>query len=870
MTEKAGPIGRGAAALAAFSIARPGLVLVTSLLAFLLSLAVVAERFSLDTNVANLFPKDLDWRRAEMTMDSAFPRRVARVVVVIDGATPDIADRAAAILETGLAGRTDRLRDIARPEGDLYFRRSALLFPDLPDVAAITERIIAAQPLLGTLALDPSMRGVADTLRLVAEGLVRGEGDAETFATALSAFTRVAENPTEPLDWTALFTGREADTLGRRRFLLVRPALDFMALAPGAAATEAIREEVARLDLTPANGVTVRLTGEIVMGDEEFETVFGGAIEENLLSIASVALLLWLGLRSGRLIFPLLVTLVFGLAATMALALTVVGPFNPLSIAFAVLFIGLGVDFGIQFAVAYREVRHRTGADGLRPALIGGAREAGPAIALAALALCAGFLAFWPTDYRGAAELGLVASLGMVVAVLIALTTLPAMLVFTRPKPETEPVGYPALAAPDRWLRRHATRVTIATVLVALAGAATLPWLRFDTDPVNLRDPNTEAVATYRDLQRDPEATPDIVETLAPSLPEAVALAARFAALPEVRSARTLADFVPDEQEAKLALIEDAALLLGPTLDPPVLRLAPTDEESMAALAAASDLLEEAALSPSLAPPLAETVGRLAAALARIAPAPPQIRTTLSAALLPGLDATLVTLRTALSAQPVTLASLPPDLHDAWTTSDGRSRIEVRPYATAAEPDKMDRFVAAVRAIDPNVTGPAVSVRGSAATIRSAFLTAGILATIGTLILLLIVLRSLRLSLLALAPLALAGILTLATCVLTGRPLDLANLIALPLLFAQGVAFDIYYVTAWRAGERALLPSALTRAVLYSALTNGTAFGTLALSPHPGTAGMGVLLTTSLLFALAAVLLTLPSLLTRFASEPPR
>jgi len=91
--------------------------------------------------------------------------------------------------------------------------------------------------------------------------------------------------------------------------------------------------------------------------------------------------------------------------------------------------------------------------------------------------------------------------------------------------------------------------------------------------------------------------------------------------------------------------------------------------------------------------------------------------------------------------------------------------------------------------------------------------------------------------------------------------------VALPLLFAQGVAFDIYYVAAWARGERALLPSTLTRAVLYSALTNGTAFATLAFSAHPGTAGMGTLLTVSLLWALLAVLLVLPPLLHAFAPD---
>jgi predicted RND superfamily exporter protein len=179
----------------------------------------------------------------------------------------------------------------------------------------------------------------------------------------------------------------------------------------------------------------------------------------------------------------------------------------------------------------------------------------------------------------------------------------------------------------------------------------------------------------------------------------------------------------------------------------------------------------------------------------------------------------------------------------------------------------MARFASAVLSVNPAASGPAISVQASSRTILHAFLIAGIIATVLVVLLLLAVLRSPRLVVLALAPLTLAGLLTLATCVLIDLPLNLANIIALPLLFAQGVAFKIYFVVAWQAGERSLLPSALTRAVLFSALTNGVAFGTLAFSNHPGTAGMGVMLTLSLFFALAAVLLTLPSMLALFAAD---
>jgi len=122
-------------------------------------------------------------------------------------------------------------------------------------------------------------------------------------------------------------------------------------------------------------------------------------------------------------------------------------------------------------------------------------------------------------------------------------------------------------------------------------------------------------------------------------------------------------------------------------------------------------------------------------------------------------------------------------------------------------------------------------------------------------------LRNLRDVLLTLAPLLLAGLLTLACSVLIGLPLNFANIIALPLLFGIGVAFNVYFVMAWREGANGLLQSGLTRAVLFSALTTATAFGSLWLSSHPGTASMGELLAISLLCTLVAALVFLPALL---------
>jgi uncharacterized protein len=230
-------------------------------------------------------------------------------------------------------------------------------------------------------------------------------------------------------------------------------------------------------------------------------------------------------------------------------------------------------------------------------------------------------------------------------------------------------------------------------------------------------------------------------------------------------------------------------------------------------------------------------------------------------ALLGGLVAQLDALREALQAQKVTPESLPDELRRDWVAPDGRARVEVHPKGDGRNNDTMRRFVAAVRTVAPAAGGAPVAIQESADTIVSAFRTAGGSALAAIAVILALVLKRIRDVLLVLAPLVLAGLFTLASCVVLGLPLDFANVIALPLLLGIGVAFDIYFVMNWRRGAGGPLQSSTARAIVFSALTTGTAFGSLALSTHPGTADMGKLLTLSLAWTLVCTLLVLPALL---------
>jgi uncharacterized protein len=827
-----------------------------------------AQHFAINTDSSQLLSSQLPWRQRELTFDAAFPQRTRLIAIVVDGATPELAERATASLAQRLSQRADLLHHVRRPDGGPFFDRNGLLFLSTEEVARTTEDLIAAQALLGSLAADPSLRGLMDALSLALKGVSRGEAKLEDLTQPLTALGNtlsvVVAGHAAPLAWRALISGKPASPRELRRFILVQPILDYGSLQPGARATQAIRQAARDLRLTPDRGIRVRLTGSVPLADEELATVAEGAAVNTTLTVLAVAALLWLALRAVKLIIAVLISLAVGLAVTAAFGLLVAAPLNLISVAFAVLFVGLGVDFGIQFCVRYRGERYAR--DDLPMALRGAAGGVGGPLALAAAATAAGFYAFLPTEYRGVSELGLIAGTGMIIAFIASISLLPALLTVLRPAGERSTVDYAAAAPLDRFLTSHRRFVLILSGAIVIACLALLPKLHFDFNPLNLRNPRTESVSTLLDLMKDSATTPNTIDVLAPSLTDAVALADRLAALPPVVHALTLASYVPQDQDRKLALISDASLLLDPTLNPIELKPAPTDAENAQSMARTSQSLRQVAGTDTGS--AATAARRLADVLATLAQGGAAQRDQAHEALIPGLNVMLEQLRSALQAAPVTLETLPQDVVRDWVAADGRARIEVFPRGNTNDNDTLRRFVAAVRPIAPDATGAPVSIQEASRTIVRAFLVAGLLAFVSITILLAIVLRRAKDVLLTLAPLLFATALTLGVCVLIDLPLNFANIIALPLLFGIGVAFNIYFVMAWRAGQTHLLQSSLTRAVLFSALTTGTAFGSLWFSSHPGTASMGALLALSLLCTLIAALLFLPALLAIPGGKP--
>lgn len=841
------------------------LTLAVSTVIGLISAVYTYQNFAITTDITNLLAPNLEWRQRELAFSKAFPERFDTILAVVDAPTPELADLASAALVQRLSGQTEYFRSVQDLAGGPFFKRNAFLYLPTDEVARATGQLIEAEPLIQVLASDPSLRGLTQALSFGLTGVQAGHLTLDDLTRPLNAFSAPLEDVLAgrpaTFSWRELMSGEPAKPSELRHIIEIHPVLDYSALEPGKAASDAIRRAAADLDLATEYKARVRLTGPVPIADEEFATVQENALINGIGTVVIVLVILWFALRSARIIVAVFITLAIGLAITAALGLMMVGALNLISVAFAVLFVGIGVDFGIQYSVRYRQERHEN--NDLHTALVQAGGNAGVPLTLAAAATAAGFLSFLPTAYRGVSELGQIAGVGMIIAFLASVTVLPALLMLLNPSGEREPLGFLWLAPVDRFLDRNRTGILIATAVISIGGLPLLYFLQFDFNPMNLRSPKVESIATFLDLGSDPAISAYSIDVLAPSLQAAQPLAERLAKLPEVSRVMTLESFVPSDQDAKRKLVEQAAKALLPALEAPE-DSPPTDAQNVEALRSAANDLEQAASGQT--GPGAEAARRLASVSSQLSNASETVRTRAEDVLVTPLKVALEGLRASLHPDAsVSVDTLPQGLAEQWVTRDGRARIEVVPRGDPNDNESLRQFARAVLAIAPAATGGPISILESGDTIVWAFMEAGAWALVSISILLWITLRRIGDVLLTLVPLILAGAVTLEICVLIGLKLNFANIIALPLLLGIGVAFKIYYIMAWRAGQTDLLQSSLTRAVFFSAMTTATAFGSLWLSSHPGTSSMGKLLALSLVCTMAAAVLFQPVLM-----GPPR
>ncbi len=857
------------AGLIRWPLVHPVWILVGALLGAGLSIYYAAVHLSVDTSTEKMLDPNLPFIQKRHQVEQLFPQDKNAILLMVESAVAEVSETAAYRLKTLLVPHTDAIQTVSLPLIHPFFDRQGLLYLKTEELESLAGDLAKAQPFIAKLTENFSL---ASLLSLLTKALRYEEQlpvSLDPVAVRISAALEAATtDQAYLLSWRdLLFEPKQA--IGHTlQFVVVSPVLDPAQMLPAEKPIQVIRNAIDQVKLIDGIPVSVKLTGEPVLEYEELISISRGTEIAGAASLLLVCLALLVGFRSLKLTLATLVTLALGLAYSVGFATLAVGSLNLISIAFAVLYIGMGVDYATYLALRYRE--YLLEGHPPRDALYQSLRTVSPALFLCALTTALGMYAFIPTAYQGVAELGIIAGSSMFIVVLVTLTVMPAQLSLM-----------PALHLPKGWQKRRTLflpkawaefpyrysrglkRLTFFLTLAALGG---LCGIEVDFNPVNLRDQRSESVQAFKELLRIKEASPMFLTALAEGESEAKLLKARLEQSEAVEAAVSVFDLVPSDQEDKLAIIDEMALLLGPTLDLPLkLRSGSTT------LADLDKFRQELAQTPTTSAIDPKVYTRLIEALDRFIDRCHSLTDTQCQTSIDRLQASLLTtfpkvmekLRQGLEAVPFDVADLPEDLRERWVAGQVY-RIDLFPAKDMNVLDNVREFVRQVREIYPSLTGlPRIYIE-SMEVIIDAFLKAFALAVILITLLLLVTLQSARDTFLVLLPLVMASILTGASTALIGLPFNYANVIALPLLFGLGVNYGIHMVHRIQQlpPNRSVLTTGTARGIFFSALTTLFSFASLGLVSHAGIASMGKLLGLGLTLTLVCTFFILPAFAT--------
>ena len=842
--------------------AAPVVLLLTFALAFF-AVRYTMDNISMNTDTEDMLSAELPWRKLDQEYERLFPQYDNNILIVLEAATPDQAADAALLMYQRLQTEQDLFEFVYYPNALPMFRESGLLYLEEDALQDLSDQLAEVQPFLARLARDPTLVGLFEVLGDALDAAADGEQVAiEPILSRINAALEALQDGRPyRLSWQALMSGDEdgAENAPYREFILTQPKLDYADFFPATPAIEKIRQVYADLDIAADPGARLRLSGATMLAHEEMQSVMKGTETAVVLALCLVTVIMLAGLGSAWLALATVLSLVIGLACTAAMATLTVGELNLISVAFAVLYIGLGVDFAIHYCLRYREHRVEGAARGA--ALEQTSVNIGSSLFLCAVSTAIGFFAFIPTDYSGVAELGWISGMGMFISFLVTLTVIPALLSLLpyRPGKQKMPVTGGA-----RLVARHAGKILGVTALLALASTLALGGLRFDHNPLNLHAQDGAALTTFRELLADNDLTPWTAIMIAADAEEADEYNTAFSQSDLVEKVVTVADFIPAGQEDKLFIIDEMSLLLG---DLSSASPQPSTQDAAARLAALRAFRDKLAQTGSDAPALTALRDNLEELL-HGAHQPGKLSARLEQMLLASLPGRLDALNASLDADYISLDTLPEQFQRFWVSADGKRRVEIYPQQDMQDNRALTAFVHAVQSVSPAVTGaPVINLEASAA-VATAFGQAFLYAFIAITLILYLLLARKKDVVLVLIPLLTAALLTGAASVLIGLPLNFANVIALPLLLGIGVDSGIHIIHRFRTDlpdGKNILATSSARAIIVSSLTTMGGVGNLALSPHAGTASMGLLLTLGIGITLVCMLLVLPALLTLIA-----
>ena len=868
-----------------FSLAarQPWLVLVLALLLSALSLWFTSQRMEFLTGRDDLMPQNTAFNRDFRQVRAEFGD-MEDIAVVIEGGDAERVGAFGSRLHDALAKRKELFSDVFYPYALPFFQKNGLLFMPLEDLKELHRNLTLAAPVLKELSTAPSVQTLFTYLTQREERYLAGDdsqlpGILFMLDKLGAGFTSFAGGQGSPPSLEGFFMSSESSfaKAGRQQILTALPVKDMVGFVPAGGAIAAIRAEVAMLKALPEfKGVTVGLTGAPVLENEEMATSQKDIALATAVSLVLTVVLLLLAFRGVLNVFAAMVSLLVAISLSFGFATLAVGHLNILSMVFAVMLIGIGIEYGIQLVLRYQE-ELRLGKSELAAIETGLTRNVW-AIVMAAATVAAAFLTFTFTDFRGIAELGVIAAGGVAICVAVTFTVLPAMLVllarYRKPHAGSRtPVRATGESRLSATLFGHPKLVIAASVILCAASLYPLSSISFDYNLMNLQAKGLESVSYAYKLMKSKENTGYFAVVTAQSPAEAQAKTALLEALPTVDHVVSINSLVPDRQKeklAELAAIRQELAGVKPSVyeeDLSLMELPTVFENFRNVSLKLKEKLERERR------PEAKQAARFVATLDHFFAGLEKERDRNAVGMLHDfqggmfreLPEKIALLKQSLEAAPVSEADIPRELRSRFIGKSGKLMLQVAPKGEIFDLKPLKAFLDDVRRVDPRATGQPVMVYESMTIMRDAYRLAFIYAFAAIVVILLVAFRSVKFAIIGLIPL-LVGILFMVSGMwLFGISFNSANIIVMPLVLGIAVDSGIYIINRFRREDgsaASVVMSSTGVGVLLNTLTIMASFGALMVAHHQGVFSIGAVMSLGMVACQIAFMITLPAVLT--------
>ena len=801
-------------------------------------------------------------------------------VVVVEGASRQ---QVVLVLEevSEKLAREDRLFHAILHEVDLSKIRSKGLYYLKPRELAATEKFLdKVEPITRGEWTRLNLANMAGGMctRLAAERLApsydRTAAETELGRLTDGLLAALAEQPRYQSPWPEMpLSVTTLSELGSEYLLTREGRLGFVFLrltsddkdsfAQGSEAIDALRRLIAQVgEKNPE--VKIGLTGLPVMENDEMRASQSAMLRASLLSLFGVACLFVAGFGGLRHPLMTVTALLLAMAWSFGYITLAVGHLNILSIAFGVILIGLGIDFGVHYVARYLQLRTlKYPSD---EALAATAAGVGPGIVTGAVTTSIAFFMAGFTEFTGIAELGLIAGGGILLCCIGAIIVLPAMVHLSDAGRKNQVL--PAPLDIYGWLRPLLARplpllmVTFTGTTVVALGMGRL-W--YDHNLLNLQPDGLESVELERKLLAESEQSVWFALSIADSREDLLKRKDEFLRQASVERVEEIASLFPSDHQQKRPIITRIQQRLAHLPEQsPAIPVDPPAELGLV-LARAQDLLDDSPRGLRVQRQLEQARD----ALRRMPPAERYARLSNYQHCMAGdLLSRLHTLRAMANPEPPKLDDLPVSLVTRFVGQNNKFLLKIYSKGNIWDMDAMEQFVRDVRSVDSRATGNPLQTYEASRQMKRSYEQAGWYALAAILIVLYLDFRSLRYTLLAMVPLGLGMLQLFGLMGLLDIPLNPANMIVLPLILGIGVDDGVHIVHDFRRQRGKYQISASTASsVLITSLTTMVGFGSLMIASHRGLQSLGRVLTIGVSCCLFTSLVMLPALLTWMRSH---